>query len=311
MGYLNASSLIRKISSDTAGVIPTRKLGKTGLSVSCIGLGGESLLSVGKRGPDHDPMQEAVDLVLSAFQQGINYFDTAPGYYPSEIRLGEALKGAPRDDFILASKTDKRDRDGALRQLEQSLKNLNTDHLNIWQLHHIDNKKDVDQIFKDDGAIQALQEAKEQGMVRYLGVTGHYDPEPLNDCLNKFDFDTILMVTNAADVHKDSMIKKVLPNARKKEMGIIGMKVCSRGRLFDPRHINSMEDALGYALSLPISTVIVGHDNIDQLIQNIAIAKTFQKFSDSYMKQLEEMTKEYANLALFFRKGFEKFNPFW
>ncbi len=198
-----------------------------------------------------------------------------------------------------------------MKQLEESLKLLKTDYLDVWQIHHIDHQDEVKQVFAKDGAIQALQEAKEQGMVRNLGVTGHYDPAPLVSCLKQFEFDVVLMVTNAADVHKHSMILKVMPEAQKQKMGIVGMKVCSRGRLFDPKHIHSMGQALSYVLTLPISTVIIGHDGVQQLEQNVQTAKLCEPLSDADMKKLEEMTKEYAHLALFFRKGCEEYNPFW
>jgi aryl-alcohol dehydrogenase-like predicted oxidoreductase len=293
------------------GPLPRRTLGKTGLSVSIIGLGGESLLKKESSDRSDDKYSEAIDYVRRALELGINYFDTAPIYYPSEPRLGEALKGVNRSEIILASKTDKRDRDGAWRQLDASLKNLKTDYLDIWQIHHIDHQDEVKQIFAEDGAMKALQEAKDQGMVRYLGVTGHYDPKPLLSCIKRFDFDTLLMVTNAADVHKHSMIKNLMPEALKKKIGVLGMKVCSRGRLFDPMHITNMDQALPYVLTLPISSVIIGHDNIGQLEQNIRIAKSFDPLSNKEMDRLEDMTKEYANLALFYRKGFEEYNPFW
>lgn len=310
MRNLLSSTLVRAADA-LLGPLPHRTLGKTGLSVSVIGLGGESLLKKESSDRSDDKYSEAIDYVHRALELGINYFDTAPIYYPSEPRLGEALKSVSRNEIILASKTDKRDRDSAWRQLENSLKSLKTNYLDIWQIHHIDHQDEVNQIFAKNGAMKALQEAKDQGIVRYLGVTGHYDPKPLVSCLNRFDFDTLLMVTNAADVHKHSMIKGLMPEALKRNMGIIGMKVCSRGRLFDPMHITSMDQALPYVLTLPISSVIIGHDNIGQLEENIRIAKSFDSLSEKEMDQLESMTKEYANLALFYRKGFDEYNPFW
>lgn len=303
--YHSIASYIWEAADSIAGPLPTRVLGRTGLNVTILGLGGESILS------KNDKYSEAIDYVHRALELGINYFDTAPIYSPSEKRLGEALSGTDRNKIVIASKTDKRDRDGALKQLDETLENLKTDHIDIWQIHHIDHQDEVNMIFGNGGAIEALQEAKEDGRVRYLGVTGHYDPEPLLDCINRFNFDTLLMVTNPADVHKHSMIKQLLPEANKKDMGVVGMKVCCRGRLFAPQYITGMEEALPYSLSLPISTAIVGHDNIDQLEENVRIAKIFDSLSESEMKELENKTKKYSHLALFFRKGNEKYNPFW
>lgn len=284
--------------------IPKRMLGKTGLTVTQLGLGGESLLSMdGKE-------DEALAYVAEALKLGIDYFDTAPIYKPSEERLGKILPTF-RNQVTLASKTHDRTRDGSLRILEKSLKKLNTDYLDIWQIHHIDHMDEVEQIFAPGGAMEALQEARDQGMVRFLGITGHYDPTPLVETLRRFDFDTILTVANAADVHQHSFIKKVLPVALSQNLGIIGMKVCSRGFLFAPRKLYSMEEAFRYVLSLPLSTTIIGHDDIKQLHENIMIARDFHPMTDEEMREAEEKTKEYANLALFYRKGFEEHNPFW
>jgi len=294
-----------KIAQNLRGPIPKRTLGKTGLSVTQIGLGGESALS------NSDTYDDAIAIIRTARELGINYLDTAPGYAPSEKRLGDALVGEDRRTYVLASKTEDRTYNGSMKSLEQSLKNLKTDYLDIWQIHHIDHKDEVEKIFGKNGAVKALQEAQEQGMVRHLGITGHYDPEPIVEALKRFEFDTVLMVTNAADVHKHSFIKKVLPVALKQGIGIIGMKVCCRGRIFDPRHLRTMKDAMDYVLTLPISTVIVGHDNLKQLHENVFLAKDFKPLSEKRIKELEGMTKSYANLALFYRKDFEEYNPFW
>ena len=170
---------------------------------------------------------------------------------------------------------------------------------------------EVSEIFKPDGAMKALIEAHEQGIVRFLGVTGHYDPKPLVEAINRFDFDTILMALNAADVHRHSFKINLLPEAVKKQMGIIAMKVCSRGRIFEPTYLNNMKDALDYVLTLPISTAIIGHDNIKQLVENIKIAQEFKPLTEEQMKELESKTEKYAPLALYFRKDCEKFNLWW
>lgn len=295
---------IRKLAADIMGPIPKRLLGKTGVSVTQLGLGAGGVL-----GRDTE-----TDIVLSvladAIDLGINYIDTAPEYGPSEEYIGLVLP-AVRNKIVLASKTQDRTRDGSMRLLEKSLKRLRTDYLDIWQIHHIDHSDEVKEIFATDGAIKALQEAKEQGMVRYVGITGHYDPKPLLSAIKRFDFDTILMAVNAADVHKQSFIKELLPEAKRQNLGIIGMKVCCLGRIFHSWGINSMKQALDYVLSLPVSTAIVGIDNHKQLHENVALAKEFKNLKPKEMDDLEDKTKNYHHLANFFRKGNEDYNPWW
>lgn len=299
-----SNRIIRSARDLITGSIPKRSLGSTGLSVTQLGLGGESILT------SKDKETAALNLIREALELGINYFDTAPGYKPSERRLGEALYGS-RNDVVIATKTDKRDRTGALKQLDESLKNLRTDYVDIWQVHHIDHHEEVDQIFKSGGAMEALQEALEDGRVRHVGITGHYDTQPILEALRRYEFDTVLMPVNAADIHKNSFIKRVIPAAQSHGIGIVGMKVCSRGRLFDPRHLTNMDQALGYALSHPVSTVIVGCDTVGQLYENVLAAKEGAITDSEYLKKLEAMTKEYEPIANFFKKGNEKHNLFW
>jgi len=301
---MDSSTRLRVIAAEANGPIPQRTLGKTGLKVSCLGLGGESLLKIKNK------HTEAIELIQTAYKLGITYFDTAASYENSEVRIGEALEKV-RKTVIIASKTEDRTKEGAWVQLEKSLTNLRTDYLDIWQIHHIDTPKEVEIILGPDGACSALLEARKQGLVRHIGITGHYDPAPLLDVLKRFKFDTILLAMNAADIHKRSFIKYVLPEANNQDMGVIAMKVCSRGRLFDPTHLNNMKDALEYVLTLPVATVIVGHDNIRQLTENVMIAQNFKPMNRNRQDDIEKLTKSYADLALYFRKGNEKFNPFW
>lgn len=301
---MNYSNYLRSIAIKIRGHIPERRLGKTGLKVPILSLGGESIIKI------KDREAEAVELIQIAYNAGIRYFDTAPSYFPSEMRIGEALQGV-RKNVIIATKTHDRTKIGSQRLLEKSLNSLKTDYIDIWQLHHVDHMDEIKTIFGPDGALSALRDAKEQGVVKYLGITGHYDPVPLLKAIKEFDFDTILMALNAADVHKHSFIIKLLPEAVKKNMGIIAMKTCSRGRIFDPLGINNMKDALDYVFSLPISTAIVGHDNIKQFIENMKIAQDFKPLNKIHMNELEEKTEPYNALALYFRKGYEKFNPWW
>ena len=300
----NISNHIRKLAASLQGPIPRRQLGKTGLSVTQLGLGGGCAV-----GSDKD-FSLAINLIRAAIELGINYIDTANEYGPSEEHIGIAVEPA-RKDLVLASKTQDRTRDGSMRLLEESLTKLKTDYLDIWQIHHIDHQDEVKAIFAKDGAIRALEEAKEQGMVHNVGITGHYDPKPLLTSIKRYNFDTILLAMNAADVHKNSFIEGVLPEAVKQNLGIIGMKVTSLGRIFNSWNLNNMKDALDYVLSLPVATAIVGVDSMKQLYENVTLSKDHKPLSKKKMKELEDSTKKYAHLANFFRKGNEEYNPFW
>jgi aryl-alcohol dehydrogenase-like predicted oxidoreductase len=227
-----------------------------------------------------------------------------------------------RGEAFLATKTKERTREGSLRMIEKSLKLLNTDHVDLWQLHDVGLQQDVDAIFARGGAMEALIEMQQQGVVRYLGVTGHYRPDALIEAVNRHPFDTILMSLNPADVHLHSFQEKLLPLVVEKQMGIIGMKVPSRGRLLASwtpppveaqKHmwegsaiatrpgVMTMADAMNYALTHPVSTIIVGCDNIAQLEQNVAIAREFTPLSGAQMAALNAAAAPVAEQSLFFR----------
>jgi hypothetical protein len=224
-----------------------------------------------------------------------------------------------RKEVFLASKTHLRTRDESLKLLEESLRLLNTDHLDLWQVHNLSRMEQVDQIFAKGGAIEALLQAREQGMVRYLGVTGHADPDVLIAAIERFPFDTVLMALNAADKHQLSFSAKLLPLAMEKQMGIIGMKIPARSRILAswtppppsqqpafggqatrPGTL-TMKEALYYVLSQPVSTVIIGCDNVAQLEENVSLARAFTPLSDAQMRALAERTRPVAKQALFFR----------
>jgi len=299
----------------TSDAMPTRNLGRTGYRTGIFSLGGQA--SIEKANNE----AVAVPIVERAIDLGINYIDTAAQYGGNERwsqrYIGQVMKNR-RKEVYLASKTHDRSRDGSLRLLEQSLKLLNTDHLDAWQLHHVTTQSDVDQIFAKGGAIEALQQAREQKMVRFLGVTGHSDPGVLLQCIERFDFDQILMAVNAADPHHLSFQEKLLPRAVEKQMGIIGMKIPARGRIlatWDPSKASAqsweggapkpgtlnMKEAMYYTLSLPVSTVIIGCDTVAQLEENVHLAREFTPLNQSQLAGLTAKTEPCHKQALFFR----------
>lgn len=308
----NAEALPLPFNAATNDAMPTRNLGKTGYRVGIFSLGGQATVEQ----PDKEA--EATAIVERAIDLGVNYIDTAAQYGGSQRwsqkYIGIVMKRR-RKEVYLASKSHDRTRDGSLKLLEESLKLLNTDHLDAWQMHHMTTMDDVERAFAKGGAIEAFTQARDQKMVRFLGVTGHTDPEVLMECLRRFPFDQILMAVNAADPHHQSFQEKLLPMAVEKQMGIIGMKIPSRGRLISnwpavgpyaggkkQAGPLNMKDALYYVLSLPVSTVIIGCDTIAQLEENVKLAREFTPISQTQMASLTEKTQDIARDALFFRR---------
>lgn len=276
--------------------LPTRSLGKTGRQVTLFSLGGEGVLRTYGR------MEEAVAVIRRALEVGVNYFDTAPAYDQSRDYLGAAL-GERRRDIFLASKTHERSRDGSVRLLEDSLQRLRTDHLDLWQLHDLRSQRDLDQIFGKGGAIEALTHARDAGVVKHLGLTGHHDPAILLEAMRRFSFDTVLVAVNVADVHRLSFVQTVLPEAARQGMGIIGMKALAAGRLVGPGRLK-VAQALGYVLSLEgVSNVIIGCSTPEEVTENARAAAAFQPFTEQEMNELQARTQAAAHLLTYYKKA--------
>lgn len=278
--------------------LPHRVLGKTGLSLPILGLGGAGQTPLSN--PDTE--KEAVEMIQQAWNLGIRYFDTAASYGPSEDYLGKVLP-AHRANLFLASKTAKRDRDGAWRELEKSLKRLNTDHLDLWQLHHVAFAEEIETIFSDSGAIQAVEEAKEQGIIKFAGITGHHEPDIIIEGLQRYAFDTTLIPVNAADVHHPRpFISSVLPVARQQQVGVIAMKVPAYGKLLRPGVLSGMSEAMGYSLSQAgVHTCIIAAETVEQLTANVQTAKAFQELDSQTLASIEQRTQSTWEDHSFFR----------
>jgi aryl-alcohol dehydrogenase-like predicted oxidoreductase len=282
---------------DQSSAIPKRPLGQTGCTVTQFALGGEGVLRT------HGRMKEAVAVIHRALEQGVNYCDSAPAYAGCLDYYGEAL-GERRKDVFFASKTHDRTRDGSLRLLDETLRRLRSDYLDLWQLHDLRTQADLDRIFGTRGSMEALLQAREERRVRFLGITGHHDPQILLDAMQRFDFDTLLIALNAADVHRLSFVRSVLPEATRRKMGVIAMKVYAQGALLGRRRgvplVSrtglSADQALGYALSLPgVSTAVIGCSTPAEVDENVGIAERFRPFDESAMRQLEEQTATAAS----------------
>jgi aryl-alcohol dehydrogenase-like predicted oxidoreductase len=274
--------------------IPKRKLGKTGVEVSILGLGGEGIL----RTDGFD--REAYALINRAIDLGINYCESARAYDGSESYYGMALRER-RNEIFLTSKSHARDKRGALAHLHETLGNMRTDHLDLWQVHDVRKSSDIEEIFASGGAMEAFVEAKERGLVRFLGVTGHHDPDVIRACIERFPFDTVLFPVNPAEPAHRSFIGGVLPQAQQREMGIIGMKVYFRGLATGIPGHGGMEPYLRFALSHPLSTVVIGCDDLAQLEENVRFARSFQPMTDEEQGELVRHVAPFARQLMYYK----------
>ena len=269
-----------------------RALGKTGFQAGVFGLGGAFAIA-------RDPKQAEI-ILNRALDLGVNYIDTAPTYGGSEANIGRALEGRRRE-FFLASKTLDRTYDGTMRLFQQSLKRLRTGHLDLLQLHGVHTEGDLDKILARNGALRALEELKDAGDIRFTGITGHRDPRVLLKGIREYDFDCLLLPLNAADTHFRPFQEELLQEALKRNMGVIAMKVASYGRIFKREGITSMEQALSYVLSFPVSTAVIGISSLEELEENVRIATHAKPLSRESLAHLEGLVKPYYKEANFFK----------
>ena len=274
--------------------IAKRMLGKTGSEVTIMGLGGEGILRT--TGFDDD----ASMLIHRALDLGITYFESARAYAGSETYYGNVLRER-RPEIFLASKSHARDRRGARLHLEATLRNMQTDHLDLWQVHDVRTAEDIEELFSPGGAIEAFAEAKEQGLTRFIGVTGHHDPRVIRECIERFAFDTVLVPVNPAEPSYRSFLTEVVPVARQKQMGVIGMKVYFRGFAERLPFYTSMEPFLRFALSQPVTTVVIGCDDLRQLSQNVDYARTFTPLSGTEQQDLITSIAPFARKLMYYK----------
>jgi aryl-alcohol dehydrogenase-like predicted oxidoreductase len=278
-------------SAQTTGEMPMRPLGKTGVKVSAIGVGGYHLGSA-------KDLDEAKRIVDEAIDGGINFFDNCWDYHDgkSEEWMGEALHGK-RDKVVLMTKvcTHGRDKQVAMDMLEQSLRRLQTDHLDVWQIHEVIYDDDPDLVFASGGAIEALVQAKKNGKVRFVGFTGHKNPAThLKMLSHNFPFDTVQMPLNCLDATFRSFETNVLPELIRRGIAPLGMKsLCGSGEIVS-KGAAAVDDALRYAMSLPVATTISGMNSLDVLRQNLAIARQFRPFSAAEMQNVRDRCRSDA-----------------
>jgi aryl-alcohol dehydrogenase-like predicted oxidoreductase len=249
----------------------TRPFGKTGQSFPILSFGGQRIVDGHSCTED-----EAIEIVNTAIDRGIRYFDTAYVYSrgQAEKRMGKVVKHR-RDEMWIATKVFDTTAGGARRQLEESLTRLQTDHVNEWRFHDVFSYERLDAMTGKGGTLETALKAREEGLVQYISISGHRDPQVLIEALNRFPFDSALIAVSALDHFFRSFAEEFLPVANAKGIATIGMKVLGLGSL-----THEVERSLRYAFGLPLSTVIVGMESRAQLEQNLAIAESYSPMTD-------------------------------
>jgi aryl-alcohol dehydrogenase-like predicted oxidoreductase len=283
-----AESVLAQTSSASATGLPTRVLGRSGQRVSIVCLGGWHLGSI-----KDDAL--AIRLVQTALDQGMTFLDNAWDYHDgrSEELMGRALEGR-RDQAFVMTKNCERDYAGSMRCLEDSLRRLRTDRIDLWQFHEMVYDNDPDWVF-EKGGMKAAIEARKAGKVRFIGFTGHKDPRIHLKMLAKpHDWDAALMPVNALDAHYRSFQKEVIPVCLQKNVGVIGMKGFGGGNGIASGAGLTAAEAYRYALSLPVASQVVGMTSLEQLQQNVALARDFKPMSDSEKTALVNRVRDVA-----------------
>ena len=275
--------------------MPMRTLGRTGVQVSLVGLGGWHL------GFDYIDEELSIRIVRTAIDNGINFMDNCWDYNDgaSEIRMGKALRDGYRERVFLMTKIDGRTKQDAAKQLDESLKRMQVDHIDLVQHHEILRFEDPHRIFDEQGANAALLEAREAGKISYIGFTGHKDPRIHLYMLevakqNGFEFDAVQMPLNVMDAHYRSFEKLVLPELVQQNIGVLAMKTLANGTILQSKTASAIE-CLQYAMNLPVSVVITGCESMDDLEQAMTAARTFKPLGDAEISALLARTAQAAS----------------
>ena len=288
-GLVALKGLACSSQTKSLGDIPRRTFGKTGEELTIIGQAGGRFPLIS--------FDEAKAITQRAYDLGINYFDNAFSYWSgrSEEVYG-AVMSPFRKEIFLTTKSAERSRVGAEEELHTSLKRLNTDYLDLWQIHAVSTMEQVDEIFAAGGAIEAFEAAKKAGKTRFIGITGHTDPAVHMEMMKRYsDFDTILMPLNPADPSYLSFESEVLPEAIKQGLGIQGMKSTANAKLLQRF---SVKNCISYVLSLPIHCLALGCTTLGQLEDDVRIAREFKSFGQEQMAELREQAEKLAGPEL-------------
>jgi aryl-alcohol dehydrogenase-like predicted oxidoreductase len=274
--------------------IPRRRLGRTGEQVSLVGLGGYHV------GVQKDP-QESLRIVRSAIDAGINFLDNCWDYNDgeSELRMGRALRDGYRKRAFVMTKIDGRSKAGAARQIDESLRRLQTDYIDLMQIHEMIHTRDAERVFAPGGAVEALLAAKQAGKVRYLGFTGHKSAAVHLHMLDTakqhgLRFDAVQLCLNVMDAHDpDGFEQRVIPRLQADDIGILGMKSLAGGSILESKTVSATE-CIQYVMSLPVSSVITGCDSMRALRQSITAAQSFRPWSAAQRSSVLARTQQAA-----------------
>lgn len=283
------------VTAGTVNDVPYRALGKTGVRISMVGVGGAHI------GQPSVSENEAIRIIREALDAGINFLDNCWDYNDdkSEDRMGKALRDGYRDKAFLMTKIDGRDRITAARQIDESLRRLQTDHIDLMQVHEVIRPNDPPRVFASGGALEALSEAKKAGKIKFIGFTGHKSPTIHLKMLETasqhgFHFDTVQMPINLMDAHYDSFTQRVLPLLVRRQIGVLGMKPMGAGIILESKTVSATE-CLRYAMSLPTSVVITGITSMKELRQALGVVRGFQPMAQAEMAALLARTAAVAH----------------
>lgn len=277
--------------------IPKNLFGKTGQEITCVGLGGEGVLrTTGRTG-------EARTVIQSAISQGIGYYDCARVYSDSELYYGAIWSEAPetRAKIFQASKSASRDKKGALKDLEETLGRLKTDYLDLWQIHDVRTETDLAEIAGPGGALEAFREARQTGKVRFIGVTGHHDPDILTRAVNDWPVDAVMMPVNPVEGILGGFLTHTLPAAKMKGIGIIGMKILGGGHYVAPRSGALPDRLIRYALDQGISVAIVGCSTATEVETLVSAGKAQKSLTHAEREELMDIFRPNARRLAFYR----------
>jgi uncharacterized protein len=283
----------------TVNGIGRRKLGRADVEVSIIGIGGYHI------GLSNVSEEDATRIVRRALDEGINFLDNCWDYNDgaSEVRMGKALEGGYRQKAFLMTKIDGRTGTSARQQLEQSLQRLKTDHIDLVQIHEVIRMGDPEQAFQPGNVMDVLKQARQEGKIRFIGLTGHKSPEihlHMIETADKhgFTFDSVQMPVNALDEHYDSFGQKVIPVAQKHGMAVLGMKPLANGAIPKTNSITAVE-ALHYAMSVPVTVTINGCESMANLEQALSVARNFKPLDEQQKIAILQRTAPIATAGKF------------
>ena len=274
--------------------------GQTGRKVTCVGLGGEGVLRT------HNHMAEAERVIRSALDEGISYFDCAHVYADSELYYGSVWRKKPqlRTRIFQASKSASRDKSGARADLERTLNRMQTDYLDLWQIHDVRTEADIAEIGGSGGALEAFVEAKSSGLVRHIGVTGHHDPQILTRAVEEWPVDAVMMPVNPVEGVLGGFLSTTLQTARQKNIAVIAMKILGASHYIIPKLDITPDRLIRYALSYDIDVAIVGCSSTEEVRTLADTGREMLPLSEKEISDIENIFAPNARRLAYYRGNF-------